>query len=464
MVKTLLSLSLPLFLLVGCATSPYQGIDKKLRERSFQSIEDDLVKAKEDKYFKSRDKVLYYLDTGFTSYYLKEYQASIKNLSQAEYFIEDLYTKSVSRAISSWLVNDTVLEYEGEDYEDLYTNIVKSLAFIQQKNFESATVEIRRITNKLNLLEDKYAKRIERFNSESTGANQPKLEATPTQNRFHNDALAHYLGTILYREERAFDDARIERDKIVDAFQNQGDLYPFPLPKLPALKLPEGENGYLNILAFSGLSPIKDDLRITATYSQNWLTFSAQGYSESDMSNRFGFVPIFAPGLGSSGGGGFYSAEFPILQPRPNPVRRIRVTIAGEGVFYLEKLETLNTISAELFRLKMPFITLKTMIRVIGKQIAKEAAVRATEQSSNSGGLAIFGSLLGDATIALSEQADIRASHLLPADSYVVEVTLPKGDHTVVVDFLDKSGNSLYQESHDVSISDSLTLLNPFYF
>ena len=102
----------------------YAGINEKLVNRDFQAAITQIEAAKETQY-KEKDKALYKLDLGMLKFYNKDYAESIQLLDEAEQHIADNYTKSVGKAAASLLLNDNALEYSGEDYEDIYTNIFK---------------------------------------------------------------------------------------------------------------------------------------------------------------------------------------------------------------------------------------------------------------------------------------------------------------------------------------------------
>ena len=80
-----------------------------------------IQKLHDNKKYKEKDRVLYYLNQGMLQHYLGNYEQSNNLLTTAERAMEDLYTRSVSRAGASLLLNDNVLEYDGEDYELLFT-------------------------------------------------------------------------------------------------------------------------------------------------------------------------------------------------------------------------------------------------------------------------------------------------------------------------------------------------------
>ena len=58
-------------------------------------------------------------------HYNGDFEQSNTLLSKAETAFDELYTKSIGRAAASMLLNDNILEYSGEDYEDIYLNIFK---------------------------------------------------------------------------------------------------------------------------------------------------------------------------------------------------------------------------------------------------------------------------------------------------------------------------------------------------
>ena len=142
--------------LASCATrnSKFVEIDEATRNGNFQKAIETL-EENTDSLYGARDGVLYYLDSGMLHFYNRNYERSIRQFHEAERLIEEYFTKSVSQAATSLLLNDNQIDYAGEDFEDIYLNVFSAIAFMEQGDFEGAFVEVRRINNKLNLLEDK---------------------------------------------------------------------------------------------------------------------------------------------------------------------------------------------------------------------------------------------------------------------------------------------------------------------
>ena len=68
-----------------------------------------VIESYKNESYKEKDRVLYYLDVGMLYHYAGEYEKSNAALSEAERGIEELYTKSISRAVASGVLNDNAL-------------------------------------------------------------------------------------------------------------------------------------------------------------------------------------------------------------------------------------------------------------------------------------------------------------------------------------------------------------------
>ena len=144
-------------------------IDEAAQAGNFETAVQTLENESSDLYG-NRDDVLYYLDSGILYFYNRDYQKSIQQFNEAELLIEEYFTKSMSQAAASLLLNDNQMDYPGEDFEDIYLNVFKAVAFMQAGDNEAAFVEVRRINNKLNLLEDKYQGLAARYNQADDAA------------------------------------------------------------------------------------------------------------------------------------------------------------------------------------------------------------------------------------------------------------------------------------------------------
>lgn len=415
--KVSLPIGLCLVLLASCSsTSHYRKIDESIARGDYRAGLDELRAAKEDAY-RPNDRVLYYLDEGMLAHYAGAYADSSKSLGTAERAIEAAYTKSVTLEVSSYLVNDTTLEYPGEDYEDIYLNAFNSLNYYYADgSTEEALVEVRRIDNKLKYLSVKYGNAITNAQSavmEKSSSIPYDSEAARVE--FTNSALARYLGMLFYRADGMRDDARIDRDQIKLAFANQPSVYDFPLPSSieAELDVPKGK-ARLNVVSFSGFSPIKveNTMRIPIGRS-NWIKIA-----------------------------------LPVIEERPSEVARVQVVLDSGEKFDLELLEDLGAVATETFKQKAALIYLKSVMR----SLAKTSSSMILDDQSNKADDPNAALLLGVLSIGTqiyaeaSEQADLRLSRYFPSKAHVGGITIDPGKCSYTVRYLNASGAVIHQE------------------
>ncbi|CAD7845624.1 hypothetical protein S1OALGB6SA_1244 [Olavius algarvensis spirochete endosymbiont] len=421
-----------------------------------------IQEAKESTY-REKDRVLYYLDLGMLYHWSGEYELSNELLTNAEDTIEELYTVSLSKGIASGLLNDNVLDYPGEDYEDIYLNVFKALNYIALGLTEAALVEIRRVQIKLNLLEDKYRKSTEAYNNSEDAKGSIEFR----KSRLHNDALARYIGLLLYRAEGFLDDARIEKVFIDEAWETQKQLYDFPKPTLPTIESPVGEKAIVNFLSFSGLSPAKlaDTLRIRTGKDMVYLAITGQ--SEKYVTELIGFNFLAIPGIKE---GIHFKIQFPRLSKRSSTVDRIIVKLDGVEYAELELLESMEKLSEETFRLKQPLRVGKTIIRAtlktVAKEMGKEMVNRELNETDNTGG-SIAGfliNLVADIAVDASENADLRVSQFFPASAHIAELMLTPGSYHVTIEYWN-SNRLLKEINHGVRDfrSDELNFIESYW-
>ena len=401
-------------LFASCASiSHYQIIDESVAQGDFQGSLDQIRKVKSDAY-RPKDAVLYYLDEGLLAHYAQQYTEASQSLGLAERAIEQAVTKSISLGASSYLVNDTTLEYAGEDYEDIYLNVFNALNYYYSGSTEGALVEIRRIDNKIKYLSTKYGGAITNaqkavMNEDLTIPYDPESATV----QFSNSALARYLGMLFYRSEGKFDDARIDRDQVKLSFANQKKLYQFPLPSSLEyeLSIPQGK-ARLNVISFTGLSPIKTESILRIPFgSDNWIKIA-----------------------------------LPVIVERPSVVASSRVVFDTGESFDLELIEDMGAVAVETFKQKAALIYLKTVLRSVLKTASSVALDDQSNKSSNSD-TALLLSVLSIGTqiyAEASEQADLRMSRYFPSKASVAGINLDPGVYSYNVEYYDLSGTLIH--------------------
>ncbi|MCF7953520.1 MAG: hypothetical protein K9K78_05545 [Spirochaetales bacterium] len=440
----LLMLTLSLMtILSGCATarrnSLFQEADRAFTAGNYDAAT-SYLESRRDALYSDRDEVLYHLETGMLNFFAGSSRASIRHLDAAELLIDDLFTRSISQAAGSLLINDLQRDYSGEDFEDIYLNIFKALNYLSLNDTDSAFVEIRRLSNKLQLLEDKYKPLTRAY---STSDDASGLQFQVGSSRFHNSALARYLSLIMYRSEGDFDDARIDWRKMQEAFALQENLYPFPLPFSSSILDRSTDKLPLSLLAFTGRSPLKraSTLRLR-TYTDRVLISAASSEDPLDGILRQ-YLSIPFKGVEE---GCHFTFEIPRMLPQGSQVDRIRVKADGQLLGELSLLEDMEQITLDTFEIKEPMILLRSAARTVIKGVSAKAAGDALEKSGKESGslalelLGFLGKHTVQAASDLSEQADLRVSRYFPAYAYAGEWELPPGEYHIEVEYFGSWG------------------------
>ncbi|MDR0525756.1 MAG: hypothetical protein LBG90_07790 [Spirochaetaceae bacterium] len=401
-------LFIPICWFVSCASDASARVDAPAYKGHYADSLEVLEKNKNKIY---KDPVLYYLDKGILAHYAGEYGDSTELLQRAEQAIAEAFTKSITQEIASYILNDTVKDYPGEDYEDIYSNAFNALSYYHLNKYEDALVEIRRMNEKLSFLADKYGEvltNLQDLAEEKTGS----APASPGgQTRFFNSAFARYLGMLFYRGGKYDDDARIDYTYLKAAFAAAPKVYPHPAPRSldDELAIPPGK-ARLNVVSFSGLSPIKEEETLR--------------------------IPLFLPSLR------YIKIALPVMSPRVSAAARIETVLNTGASFTLELLEDLEAVAQETFKQRLEVIYLKSIIRGSLKGFTSSALGAAAEKTDDISAALVLGILsLGAQVLAeTSEQADLRISRYFPGKVYIGGLTVDPGVYSVTVNYYAKNG------------------------
>lgn len=415
-------------LLVSCTAYKLDDVQNNVRgqfaARNFSKSAELIEKAKKDKIYQPKDEVLYNLERATSYHFSKNHKTSISAFNSAEIAIDENFTKKISNAAKSMLLNDNALAYDGEPYEDIYLNALKSLDFLHNGDIDGALVEARRMAYKMENLELKYKGMAEAFDKNKDEKNKSrKIE----QGKLNIQAspLSHFLATTFFAKSEKEDNARIEFDRLTGAINEQVTLYKLPQPDLAALERIKSPQDYnVLIVGFTGRAPLKvqEDTRIYDEYAKFYVKIS-----------------------------------LPKLTKTKSMVSKVRVTAGDQAPFELQKIELMDEVVEELFKVKRPIIYTRTVIRAVAKQIANEAASKAVGKENELAGdlFKIAGQIAGDA----SEKADLRGWQTLPGQANVGILQLPAGTHTVKIEYLNSTGGVLFSEESKIEVSGGLNEL-----
>jgi hypothetical protein len=404
----------------SCASASFARVDGEVGKENYSGGAVILEKEK-NTYYSNRDLILYSLDKGMLTHYAGQYEDSSRLLEDGERAIEEAFTKSLTLEMSTYLVNDNVREYGGEDYEDIYINAFNSLNYYHRGNIEGALVEVRRMNNKARYLSDKYGVMLTNLQKKALDESAVIPPNVNAELKFTDSALARYLGMLFYRGSGRNDDARIDRDQLLVAFANAPNVYKHPVPSSVGeeLNIPPGM-ARLNVLGFSGLSPVKQEETLRIPLPRN----------------RWAKIAL------------------PVMVKRPSAVSGIEVIFDDGRRFDLELLEDIDEVARETFEKRKGLIYLKTIIRATMKAATSVSLDAAADKEEGNTGLALgILSLAAQVYAEASEQADLRISRYFPAKAWTGGINLEPGVYSFRVNFYG-SGRplaSLYYE--DIKIS-----------
>lgn len=392
-----------------------------------------IEKFENQKIYQPKDRLLLYLEKGTVYHFAGRYKESFASFEDAERSIENNYTKSIARGIQSFLVNDNILVYDGEDYEDVYVNTFKALNFIHMNDLEASLIEARRMSYKIENLNIKHNGLSSALSSASTQKSKA-ISFEPGKAEIQSSPLAHYLSTILYTKSGQEDNARIEYDRFKDALINQQVIANKALGKsvnpLDSITNPHSFNTL--VVAFSGRSPqkIQSDTRMY--------------FEEADL---------------------YIKLSLPKLKMNPSQVQQVRVTNSKGEVTYLPLIEQMDQVAKEIYKIKEPIIYARTFVRVAAKIIAGKAAERKAEKDNNELLAGAF-NLLTKVGTELTEKADTRSWQTMPGEAYSFVLNLQPGEQSVKIEYLGFGNYVLHEETRNINIDSTkpLELIETIYW
>ena len=379
------------------------------------------------------------LDEGLLAYYTGDYAKSIKRLTKTESKIDDYFSKSISQSIESFIVNDLTIDYAGEDYEDLYLNLFKSLAYYHLGMLEDAIVEINRFENKSQHISQRYEADLIKARQAAESA-----DTAPVSVSFHNSALGQYLALLYHRADGDRDAALSDARFLHDAFITQSRLYDFDEPtKLirDDLNVPKGK-ARINALAFSNGSPYK-----------------TQFYIPAIVFNAIVAIPFMQPRRPKIGFVGVKATNLETRQTYKSSMRQI---------------ESLENVAMDTFQTHSETLYNKAIARLLFKQLSIELSRGTGELMSQSdnpgialiGGILQIASMVGEVSAWLTETADLRMSSYFPARADIGGLTVDPGTYDVTMEFFqERNGKLLYRKKFkNVKVQEGkLCLLDATY-
>ncbi len=453
---------------IACATRnmQYASTDMLVQEQNFSAARQE-IEANKSSLYTGEDTILYYLDDGMLAFYDGKNTESISQLSIADRLMEDAYTKSFSQETLSFILNDTVKEYAGEEHERIFTNVFLSLNYLLQNNFDNGFVEMRKalnviqkIQNDNRILYDSYAQ-----------ADDAYVSLDEYETPIIDSAFVRLLSSWVYRADRDISDYEVALRNYNNAVKLQPHLYTFSPPEYDTEQGDEIFSQYtqsanVQIVAFTGRIPIKVEKGFSVNAAEGIAVIHAfdeetilDGYTVAQSNDSSVLTTAIAIPDDIT-----FSARFslPYIVRYTSEVQEIEVYVDDAMVGTLQKTEDMAAITQAIFESKRNFIYAKTISRVIAKALISTAATQAASQANETAGL--FASIAGGLFNNLSETADTRSARYYPGviwtgDFLLSDIEEAK-DHTITIQYINALGQVLYQEEKIATVDSTLNKLN----
>lgn len=357
-----------------------------------------------------RDRLLYLLERGQLLRRQGDYRGSNEVFEAADRLQEKLFTRSLSAESLSFLTNDRIIPYAGEDYEAVYLNYFKALNYLALNDLEGALVECRRIDEKLNYYSDSYG----------------------SGTTYREDAFLRLLTGLIYEADGASNDAFIAYRKSLEAYRASRGVYGVEVPTLLWGRLlaaaqrtgfDEEYRAYREEARLAGVEPLAAEPVAVVLINRGLLPAKREVAAFFPTPNGFP-VKLAFPQLGVS-----------------TPPGRLDLRLNGEPII-AERVQDLAAVARQSLQDRQG----RRLAKMIARAVAKQLAARQAEKE-----LGPLAGLTAQIGALLTEQADLRAWTSLPDDIRMAVVALPPGAQTVTLNdtgspapqYVDAAGRSL---------------------
>ncbi len=405
------------------------------------------------------DRLLELLHRGHTLHYAGRFEESNAAFQQAEDLAASLYTRSVSQAAASLIVNDTTVPYPGQPHELAMVPFYRAFNYLSLRDREAAQVEARKATLALASAVEATLREIERPADQGAAR------------KLQDSGFLHWFSGLLFESEGAANDAFVAYRNAARAYLAERDLTGVsPPPELgrdlervalglgfraevdqlraaspelfpaPTATPPPEAGGEVVVVLESGWVATRDQVMLKLPI----LDVDRRYRSTDDLA--WVLVDRASPGWRPSYDVGieyWLTMAFPVMAPADTGrVSAVRVT-AAQASATSQAADDLSRRAAAAYEAERGQLLFKTVLRALLKYAAAEAA----EREDRTAGAIV--NLLG----VLTERADTRCWLTLPDRLSVARVTLPAGRHELSFEYLDPSGRVVFAESETVDIA-----------
>ncbi|BAV09914.1 hypothetical protein FLA_5967 [Filimonas lacunae] len=405
------------------AQSYYDGLQTNNYQQAERSLDKNkLIQAR-------RNRLLYYMEKGYVSHLLHQYDTSNTYFNLADNFTEGPRNGAWDIAVGT-LTNPMMQTYRGEDFEIFLVHYYKALNYLYLGKKEDALVEARRITLSNNEQRDK-------FNDKSS--------------RYSQDAFALIIQGLLYEGDNDINNAFISYRNAADLFLRQPNhtYYGVALP----LQLQQDLLRMATLLGFTdqvteyqqklGISyqaqPVSDGGELVLFLENGTAPYKKQDdYFFTLIKNEAGFfftnssklitVPVnFSVGIDASklsvSDFNVFRLAMPSYVVRPLANAQFSVTVDSVAMGMVNTIEDINYIATNTLSER----ALKDISLALSRLLVKKIAEKQVKDKNQTAGDIL------QAVNLLVEKADTRNWQSLPAQISYIRVPLKKGENKVEI-------------------------------
>jgi uncharacterized protein len=441
-------------LFIACASprALVRDLQKLFAQEKYAEAADRVAAAKLKNYGE-KNALLYYLDLGMTSHLAGRYARSNEAFESAKRVAQELYTKSVTKEASTFLISDNVRPYAGEDFERALIHVFSALNYLFLEQGAEALVEVRQADYLLTKLQTDFGHK----------------------NVYTEDAFIRYLGGMIYESQGETNDAFIAYRKALEAYEGYRKHYGVSAPdhlvksalraaaamgfseeaaalsarwKEAVPAAPPPDTGEVVVLHYAGLPPYKVDSFFEIGFLAGWGYVEAQRPAGEEQEKVEQANAIARSILASD----VVRMAFPKYVRAAYTVHSLDAAARGAGTAHRAQVaEDIGAIAVKNLEDRIVRVRAKTIARAVVKFALARKLASKVEEKQGAGAAWVAKALL-QAAAAATELSDKRCWQTLPDKIAVASVVLPAGKHTLDLTFRDAGGAAVRTKTSDVEV------------
>lgn len=375
--------------------------------------------------------LLWHMERGSVALAAGQPDLAVKRFDTAEAASAYNYDPSRGDVFTMWALNDAEATFVAQPYEDMYINVFKTLAYLEQGKIDGfATAESLRQLRKAEHLRDVYGKYMQMAGAQDKAGvlktNQAKAGMSiKDAGQFVESPLGAYLSCVTFMAVDERNNQDLAARRLLDAIkQQQAIVGPVKSEDFEALARLNREDVNVLVVALTGRGPIKRESRLRAPLLD---------------------LVVDIP--------------YPKLQMQPSSISGVTLEVEGsaDAPGRLSLVEDLAGVSAENYRRAEPAIYSRTLVRVAGKLGLVAGASVAAHQGDkkNNYTLAAVTAVVGVLAVQATEKADLRSWVFLPGQARVMLAKLPPGRHRVRLVYELAGGSAIREEWKTIEVRDN---------